>query len=151
MRRYETIIIIDPDLSDEERDPIFVRFKELISQQGGFLVLVDEWGIKKLAYEIMKKVRGYYIRLDYCGTAPLINELERFCRIDDRILKYMTILLETDVDIGNIEKEIAESEMKQSVTDQNDESGFGIDDSHAIEPESVEDQKIQVEDNGGTS
>lgn len=151
MRRYETIIIIDPDLSDEERDPVFVRFKELILQQGGLLVLVDEWGIKKLAYEIMKKVRGYYIRLDYCGTATLINELERFCRIDDRILKYMTILIETDVDIGNIEKEIAESEMKQSVTDQNDESGFGIDDSHAIEPESVEDQRIQAEGNGGTS
>jgi len=149
MRRYETIIIIDPDLSDEERDPVFVRLKEVISQQGGLLVLIDEWGSKKLAYEIMKKARGYYIRLDYCGTATLINELERVCRIDDRILKYMTILLEADVDIGNIEKEMAEREIKQSVTDQNDESDFGKDNSHAIEHESVEDKKIQAEGNGG--
>ena len=140
MRRYETIIIIDPDLSDDERDPVFVRLKEVISQQGGLLVLIDEWGSKKLAYEIKKKARGYYIRLDYCGTAALINELERVCRIDDRILKYMTILLEADVDIGNIEKEMAEREIKQSVTDQNDESDFGKDNSHAIEHESVEDK-----------
>jgi len=149
MRRYETIIIIDPDLSDDERDPVFVRLKEVISQQGGLLVLIDEWGSKKLAYEIKKKARGYYIRLDYCGTAALINELERVCRIDDRMLKYMTILLEADVDIGNIEKEMAESEIKQSVTDQNDESDFGKNDSHAIEPESVEDIKNQAEGNGG--
>ena len=149
MRRYETIIIIDPDLSDDERDPVFVRLKEVISQQGGLLVLTDEWGSKKLAYEIKKKARGYYIRLDYCGTAALINELERVCRIDDRILKYMTILLEADVDIVNIEKEMAESEIKQSVTDQNDESDFGKNDSHAIEPESVEDKKNQAEGNGG--
>jgi small subunit ribosomal protein S6 len=149
MRRYETIIIIDPDLSDEERDPVFGRLKELISQQGGLLVLLDEWGIKKLAYEIKKKARGYYIRLDYCGTATLIKELERFCRIDDRILKYMTILLEADVDIGNVEKEMAERETEQKIADQDDESDIGEDDSHAIEHESVEGQNIQVDSNGG--
>ena len=149
MRRYETIIIIDPDLSDEERNPVFARLKELISQQGGLLVLIDEWGIKKLAYEIMKKARGYYIRLDYCGTATLINELERFCRIDDRILKYMTILLEADVDIGNVEKEMAEREMERNITDQNDEADSGEDDSHTIEPESVESPNIQVESSEG--
>ena len=68
MRRYETIFIIDPDLSEEGRAPIFERLKDLFPQHNGLLVVIDEWGAKKLAYEIKKKARGYYVRLDYCGN-----------------------------------------------------------------------------------
>ena len=99
MRRYETIFIIDPDLSDEERNPVVERLQEIINQYGGFLVITDEWGSKKLAYEVKKKVRGYYIRIDYCGTGKLVNEIERFFRIDDRVMKYMSVLLERKVDV----------------------------------------------------
>ncbi|MEE8398875.1 MAG: 30S ribosomal protein S6, partial [Desulfobacterales bacterium] len=86
MRRYETIFIVDPDLSEEGRDPILQRLKDLIQQFDGFLAMIDQWGAKRLAYEIKKKVRGYYIRLDYCGGGALVDEIERFFRIDDRIL-----------------------------------------------------------------
>ncbi|MHC4751573.1 MAG: 30S ribosomal protein S6, partial [Planctomycetota bacterium] len=92
MRRYETITIVDPDLSEDERKPVLDRITDLISQQDGFLVIMDEWGSKKLAYEIKKKSHGYYVRVDYCGTGALIDEMERFFRIDDRVLKYMTVL-----------------------------------------------------------
>ena len=94
MRRYETIFILDPDLSDDQRDPVFERVTDLINRHEGFLVVVDKWGPKKLAYEIKKKPRGYYVRLDFCGTGLLVDEIERFFRIDDRVLKYMTILME---------------------------------------------------------
>ncbi|GAG47291.1 unnamed protein product, partial [marine sediment metagenome] len=109
MRRYETIFIIDPDLSEEGRTPIFERLKDLFPQHNGLLVMVDEWGAKKLAYEIKKKSRGYYIRLDYCGTGILVNEIERFFRIDDRVLKYLTVLLEKDVDVENVKQEMAKA------------------------------------------
>jgi small subunit ribosomal protein S6 len=72
--------------------------------------MADEWGTKKLAYEIKKKDRGYYVCLDYCGSGPLVNEIERFFRIDDRVLKYMTVVLDKDVDIENVKEEIAKAE-----------------------------------------
>jgi len=110
MRRYETIFIIDNDLSEEDRSPIFDRLKDLVDQHNGLPVTVDQWGSKKLAYEIKKKARGYYVRLDYCGSGILVNEMERFFRIDDRILKFMTVLLDKDVDIETVKEEIARAE-----------------------------------------
>jgi small subunit ribosomal protein S6 len=122
MRRYETIFIVDPDLSDEERSPLFERLKPLFPQLDGFLVMVEEWGTKNLAYEIKKKKRGYYVRLDYCGTGPLVNEIERFFRIDDRILKYMTVLLEEDVDLESLQAELAKAETEKDQPDQTEEA-----------------------------
>jgi small subunit ribosomal protein S6 len=105
MRRYETFVIIDPDLSQDQREPLIGRVEELITQMDGFLVLTDDWGERKLAYDIKKKGRGYYARFDYCGSAPLVNEIERFFRIDDRALKYMTVLLNADADLERIKEE----------------------------------------------
>jgi small subunit ribosomal protein S6 len=107
MRRYETIIITDPDLSPEQRDPVLQRVADVINQGDGYLALTDEWGNRKLAYEIKKRDRGHYIRFDFCGTGAMVNEIERFFRIDDRVLKYMTVLLDKAADIEKIKEEIA--------------------------------------------
>jgi small subunit ribosomal protein S6 len=113
MRRYETIFITDPDLQDKDRDSLTQRLDKLISQQEGTLLKIDDWGQKRLAYEIKKKQRGHYIRLDYCGTGPLVDEMERLFRIDDNILKYMTVLLEKTVDIEAAKEEIAREEAEK--------------------------------------
>lgn len=110
MRRYETFVIIDPDITQEQREPVLERVRELMTQQDGFLVFEDVWGERKLAYEIKKKARGYYIRFDYCGLAPLVNEIERFFRIDDRTLKFMTVVLDKDVDLEKVKEEKAAAE-----------------------------------------
>lgn len=107
MRRYETIIITDPDLSEEQREPILKRVQDVISQADGYLAWTDDWGARKLAYEIKKKQRGYYTRFDFCGTASAVDEMERFFRIDDGVLKYMTVLLDKNADIEKIKEEIA--------------------------------------------
>jgi small subunit ribosomal protein S6 len=118
MRRYETFVIIDPDLSQDIRDQVVERVEELIAQMDGFLVLTDDWGERKLAYEIKKRARGYYVRFDYCGLSPLVNEIERFFRIDDRALKYMTVLLDKDADLEKVKEEKAAAEAAaQSKTD----------------------------------
>ena len=105
MRRYETFVIIDPDLSQDQREPLIGRVEELISQMDGFLVITDDWGERKLAYDIKKKGRGYYVRFDYCGLPLLVNEIERFFRIDDRALKYMTVLLSENPDLEKIKED----------------------------------------------
>jgi small subunit ribosomal protein S6 len=107
MRRYETIVIADPDLSAEQRDPLLQRVSDVVKQGDGYLALTDEWGARKLAYEIKKKNRGYYIRFDFCGTGAVVDEMERFFRIDDRVLKYMTVLLDKAADIEKVKEEIA--------------------------------------------
>ena len=112
MRRYETIVIIDPDLGEEGRAPLFEQVKELISEFNGRLVKFDEWGNQKLAYKISKKPRGHYVRLDYCGTTELVDEMERRFKINDAFLKFMTVLQEKEVDLETIEAEIAEEEKK---------------------------------------
>jgi small subunit ribosomal protein S6 len=116
MRRYETFVIIDPDLSLDQREPLISKVEELITQMDGFLVLTDDWGERKLAYDIKKKRRGYYVRFDYCGLAPLVNEIERFFRIDDRALKYMTVLLSEDPDLEKIKEEKAAVEKAAAET-----------------------------------
>jgi len=110
MRRYETIAILDPDLSEDGRAPVFDRLTNLIPAQNGFLVKLDQWGSRKLAYDIKKKSRGYYVCIDLCGDGALVNEMERFFRIDDRVLKFMTVVLDKDVDLEAIKAEIAEAE-----------------------------------------
>ena len=110
MKRYETIIIIDPDLSKEAEGPILDRVKEMIPQFKGFLVETEDWGTKKLAYDIKKKSRGHYVRFDYCGDGPLIQEMERSFRINDKVLKYMTVLLDEAADLEAIKAELAEKE-----------------------------------------
>lgn len=115
MRRYETIVIIDPDLSKEAEAPILERVNDLIPQLGGSLIETDDWGIRKLAYDIKKKNRGHYVRLDFCGDGTLVQEMERFFKIDDKVLKFMTVLLDEDADLDAIQAEMAE---KTADTDQ---------------------------------
>lgn len=110
MRRYETFIILDPDLAAEQRAPVVERVQEIMAQMGGFLVRLDEWGSRKLAYPIRKKERGYYLRFDYCGNGPMVNELERFFRIDERVFKYMTVLLDAQPNVERIREEMAKAE-----------------------------------------
>jgi small subunit ribosomal protein S6 len=110
MKRYETIAIIDPDLSKEAEAPILERVNDLIPQYGGFLIETDDWGTRKLAYEIKKKVRGHYVRFDFCGDGALIQEMERFFRIDDKVLKFMSVLLDKEADLEVIKADLAAKE-----------------------------------------
>ena len=114
MRRYETFTILNPDLSDEERAPVLNRVKELIPQMDGFLILVDEWGARQLAYDIKKKSRGYYVRFDFCGNGELVNEMERFFRIDDRVMKYMTVMLDEQPDVEGIKEDMEKLEQEKA-------------------------------------
>ena len=67
MRRYETIFILDPDLTEEGRQPVLEKVQGLIDQFKGVLLEFTPWGSRQLAYTIKKKNRGFYVRYDYCG------------------------------------------------------------------------------------
>ncbi len=120
MRRYETIVIADPDLQDDIRKDLFEKFRNLIVQEKGIVVSLDDWGNRKLAYEIRKKPRGHYLCITYGGSGELVKELERNFRLDDKVLKFMTILLEKEVDPEALEEE-AKTEKPVKVSSADDE------------------------------
>jgi len=156
MRRYETIFILDPDLTEDALKAVLERLENLIPEQGGELLYMDEWGSKKLAYEIKKKKRGHYFRLDFCGTGPLVDEMERFFKIDDRILKYMTVLLEKDADLEKLKEERAELESKTAkpeeiVAEQSQETAGDEIVSDTPVPEAVETETIENKSSGEES
>lgn len=113
MRRYETIVIVHPSLSQEDRQPFLEKMTSLVSEPAGLLVKLDEWGQKKLAYEIKKQTRGYYVLLEYCGDGGLVKELERNLRLDDRALKYMTVCIDKDADVDKLKAELEAEKKKQ--------------------------------------
>ena len=143
MRRYETIVIIDPDLSEEDRTSFLNRVKEIIPQQGGVLIQEDLWGVKKLAYEIKKKPRGYYVRMDYCGLGKAVDEIERFFRIDDRAMKFLTVQLSAEADVEKIQADIAAA--KASVSQETPAAVTPASDSPAPEAP-IEEQKEAAQD-----
>ena len=145
MRRYETIAIIDPDLSDEDRAQILERTTDLIPKEGGFLIMLDEWGNRKLAYEIKKKVRGYYVRIDYCGMGPLVDEMERFFRIDDKVLKFMTVLLEKDADAESIKEEMARAKSEAEAKAKADAEAKAKSDAEAEAARKAEEAKKEAD------
>jgi len=115
MRKYETIFISDPDLKDQARQELFDKVRDIIAKENGILLDFDEWGNKKLAYEIKKKLRGHYACVTYGGTGDLIKELERNFGLSDHVLKFMTVLLSDNVTAEQLEKEVQDAKAAEEV------------------------------------
>jgi small subunit ribosomal protein S6 len=97
MRKYETIFIAKPDLGEDETKGISEKVQEIIANMKGECQRLEDWGIRKLAYPINKCVRGRYFYVNFSGSAPLIAELERRLRLDDKILRYQSVKLDKEV------------------------------------------------------
>lgn len=91
MSLYETVFIARPDLSEEEVAGIIQRVKDLVQNEGGDVTDVERWGKRKLAYRVGKERHGHYVMLHYHGNPQTSHEIERFYRISEQVLKYMTI------------------------------------------------------------
>ena len=109
MRRYETIFIIRPTITEDDITGIIEKVNSIIEGDGGTFIRVDKWGLKKLAYLIKKESQGYYVYVDYAGMPASVKEMERIFRIDDRILKYLTVKLADSCD-PDAEKELLAQE-----------------------------------------
>jgi small subunit ribosomal protein S6 len=95
-RMYETIYIVQPELADEELKGLTAKVQEIVTGMDGDLKKLDDWGLRKLSYPIEKFVRGRYFYLRFDGDAPLIAELERKLRLDDKVIRYQSVKLEKD-------------------------------------------------------
>ncbi len=91
MRKYETIFILQPELSEDDIKSVTTKAQDVISSYKGECFRMDDWGIRKLAYPIKKSARGRYYYLRFDGESALIAELERRLRLDDKVLRYQSI------------------------------------------------------------
>lgn len=95
-RMYETIFIVQPDLADDDLKALSAKVQEIIVSMKGDLKKLEDWGMRKLAYPINKFSRGRYYYLRFDGDAALIAELERRLRLDDKVVRYQSVKLETE-------------------------------------------------------
>lgn len=95
-RSYEVVFIIDPEAEDAEVMRLTEAVQKIITDQGGNIVKTEMMGKRQLAYEINHKRDGIYVLLEVEGSGAEIAELERRMRVNDRILRYMTVRVDED-------------------------------------------------------
>lgn len=117
MRHYELVYIINPNLEAESLKEVVDKFSDIVNKSKGSVVEVNEWGKRKLAYEVKKFDKGYYVLLDFCGQPGVLKELERNLKLDDRVLKYLNIKLDDDSDPEELVSKVRERNVEQEEAD----------------------------------
>lgn len=95
-RTYEVMYIVDPDTAVDKVTKLNEAVGKVIEKEGGTVVRMDDFGKKNLAYAINKKTEGYYVLFEIDGSGQEIAELERRMRVNDSILRYMTVRVDED-------------------------------------------------------
>jgi len=125
MRHYETIFIINPEISEEDYRGVVKKFSELVEKQKSVPIRLEEWGTQRLAYRVGKSDKGAYILLNYCGEPGVTAELERELKLDDRVLLYQTVKLADDVDPQELL--LKETEARKKNAPEKDRGSEGVD------------------------
>ncbi len=98
LREYETIYILKPDTIGDTVADVNKRVRGIIEESGGKILKVDNWGKRRMAYEIKKERKGVYLYWQYLGSPEIVTEFERNLRMLDPVIRYMTIRLDENVD-----------------------------------------------------
>jgi small subunit ribosomal protein S6 len=106
LRRYETIFILRPDLGESVQREAIRRFESIVRASAGEMIETDEWGFRELAYHIKGERRGFYVRLDYGGNGATMNEIERNLKLSDSVLRYLSVLIDSDIEPATIRTEL---------------------------------------------
>ena len=113
MANYESVLIARQDLGASQINTLVSDLSEVIKKEGGEVVKVDNWGLKNLAYRIKKNRKGYYVLLNIVAPAKAIFEYERLMRLNEDVIRYMTIKVDefnnemsSDEDVAAVEAEV---------------------------------------------
>jgi small subunit ribosomal protein S6 len=94
INRYETVFILTPVLSEEQMKEAVKKFTDLLTTKGANIVYEDNWGLRRLAYPIQKKSTGFYYLIEFEAEGTLIEELEIAYRRDERVIRFLTTVLD---------------------------------------------------------
>ena len=91
MSKYELAVVVSAKLEDDARAEVIEKVKALVTRFGGNITDVDEWGKKRLAYEIQKMKEGFYYFIQFDGDSTTPNELESRVRIMEPVIRYLCV------------------------------------------------------------
>ena len=91
MNKYELAVVVNAKIEDEERVQVIEKVKALVERFGGQISDIDEWGKKRLAYEIQKMKEGFYYFIHFESEATAPAEIEKRIRIMDNVLRYLCV------------------------------------------------------------
>ncbi len=97
MRKYESLYIIHPEVVGDELTAMVERFQTILTDQKAGILKLDNWGTRKLAYPIQKQEKGCYVQTIFEADADVIAEYERRLRLDEKVLRFMTLRFEGEL------------------------------------------------------
>ena len=120
MREYEFTFIVQPEITEEGLQSVCDRFDGVLEKQGSVRLYYDDWGRRRLAYEILKFQKGHYLILHFLDDGGVVPELERVAKIDDSILRFLTVLVSDrveDIEARKAEAATLEEERKKKAAE----------------------------------
>jgi small subunit ribosomal protein S6 len=94
VRQYEIVYIFDSVLTEDQVNEKLERYHKHITDAGGEITAVDQWGKRQLAYPIRKKTAGYYVVVQFTGPTDGLPEMERTLKLDEELVRYLIVLSE---------------------------------------------------------
>ena len=91
VRNYETMFVLGPDLEEEDREKIMDRIKNVITGNDGEIKNTDEWGTRRMAYEVNDYTSGYYTVVNFEGRTGIVSELEHVYKIMDQVIRHLIV------------------------------------------------------------
>ena len=91
MNKYELAVVVSAKLEDDERAATIEKVKEIITKHGGTITNVDEWGKKRLAYEVQKMREAFYYFIQFDGAATVPSEIESRIRLMENVVRYLVV------------------------------------------------------------
>jgi len=120
-REYETIYILRPNTPNEGVAEVNTRIKGIIENMGGKIIKVDNWGKRRLAYEVAKERKGIYLYWLYLAKPGVVEETERNLRMLDSVVRYLTVKVDENVDVTARPSEIDDSSYEKAAQTAADE------------------------------
>ena len=120
-REYETIYILRPNTPNEGVAEVNTRIRGIIENMGGKIIKVDNWGKRRLAYEVAKERKGIYLYWQYLATPGVVEETERNLRMLDSVIRYLSVKVDENIDVGARPTEIDDTSYEKAAQTAADE------------------------------
>jgi small subunit ribosomal protein S6 len=120
-REYETIYILRPNTANEGVAEVNARIRGIIEGMGGKIIKVDNWGKRRLAYEVAKERKGIYLYWQYLAQPGVVEECERNLRMLDNVIRYLTTKVDENIDVGARPSELDDTSFEKAAQTAADE------------------------------
>src|SRR5215813_6742287 len=145
-REYETIYILRPNTPNEGVAEVNTRIKGVIEGMGGKIIKVDNWGKRRLAYEVAKERKGIYLYWLYLAQPGVVEETERNLRMLDNVIRYLTTKVDENVDVSARPTEIDDASYEKAAQTAADEEDLFLSRGAEEPPQAEEEQSFVGED-----